>query len=510
MAGTASLRATRGWSAGELRRSESASGSVLYGSILFVALGIGLPAYVVKGFAVTDSNRLIATALVVYAALRLSVIFGSGRPRIVDAAFWTFTYSFLCLPWLAQISKSTYPLATGYSYDENSIAATDLVLAVGIVAYEVGRLVWLRRAERPMEAERPIETEGQGPVAYGVAGRRAAALAYIGLLFVTYSVLQHGLTPFFTSRDALTQSFLGPAANGGAKYYLNSDKATGGLLQVLTQAPIFIGTYYLLHLRRAARRTPGIWKPSAWLLAPLIIGNLIANNPISNAREWYGTVLIGFVSLYLPMREKRWAMRLFVFVLVFVSLFTFHQLAAYRVTGTPDFSLTPISSNLVSDPDYSSPQQAMNGVLYADAYGLQDGRQLLGAAFVWVPRSLWTTKPGSTGMLIGQAAGFAVSDPLWTEGQVDFGIAGTIAYLFLFGALATRLDSAYARRRSRNLWTSALAPLAASISIFLLRGSLVAAFTSLLPVGACVLMCSTLPSSRRLGVLGLGERRGAR
>lgn len=475
-------------------RATSPSGSVIWGCVLFAALGVGLPAYVANGFAFNDSNRLIAAAMVVYAAFRLSVIFASARPRMVDTAFWTFTYSFLCLPWLAQISRLTFPLATGYSYDEHSIASTDIILAAGIAAYECGRLLWAWRGVRPAREPEPI-----GP-GHGVAGRRAAILAYIGLLFVVLSILQHGIGPFFTSRVALTQSFLGPAANGGAKYYLNADKATGGFLQVLTQVPIFVGTYYLLYLRRVARTRPEIWTPSMALLAPLIVGNIIVNNPISNAREWYGTVLIGFVSLYLPLRTKRWAMRVFVFAFVFVSLFTFHQLAAYRLTGSPDFSANPISSNLVSDPDYSSPQQAMNGVLYEQANGAQDGRQLLGAVFVWVPRSLWPSKPGSTGLLIGQAAGFAVSDPLWTEGQVDFGIAGTVAYLLLFGALASRLDRAFARGNRRNLWSAALAPVAASIAVFVLRGSLVAAFTTVAPVAVCVLLCSTLPTNRFAGI----------
>ena len=449
----------------------------------------GLPLYVIPNLALGSSTMLVGFGLMTYSAIRLSLLVARGMPSLMECAFWTFTYSFLTLPMLAQMTAQTYPLATSYSYDAKVFSDTQIMIVVGLLGYELGHL--LRRRERP----------GRRSVARSLVGtistRRAAAVGYVGLVFVAIAVARYGLSGFFTSRDALTQNFLGRAPVG-VKFYLTSSKAGGSTLQALTQVPVFIGAYMLLYTRRLRREAGRTDLPSWWLIGPLLIGNVIVNNPIANARYWFGTVLIAFVSIYLPLRKKTWAARLFIVLFVWVSLFSFHQLAAFRRTGAADLSSQSISTNLIADPDYASPQQMMTGVRYVAQHGYALGHQLLGSIFVWVPRSLWPGKAGGTGVLVGgQDAGFNVSAPLWLEGFVDFGMFGVLAYLLILGVTAVRLDHAYARKSTRSGLMAAVAPIVASLIVFLVRGSLQPALGTVTAVLGCVALCGVYRPRRR-------------
>lgn len=461
--------------------------SLIWTIAVIAALGFLVPSLVISGIDFTSGVDVVAFALVLYSAVRIAMIVGRGEPRLLATAAWTFAYSFLTLPLLAQTVSRSYPLAAPYSYSTQDIAQGEVVIALGLMSFEVGSAI----AGRMNLNSR---TRRIAPLSISVP--TAFTIGYIGLAFVALAVAKHGLASFFTSRDALTETFLGQA-QVGVRFYLNSDKAAGSSLQALTQAPVFIGAYLLLYVRHQFRHDPGARRPSLWLIAPLIIGNVIVNNPVANARFWYVTVLIGFVTIYLPLRQRKSAARAFVIIFVGVSLFSFHQLAAFRRTGATDFSSQPLAQSLISDPDYASPQQLLNGDLYVREDGYRSGEQLLGTVFVFVPRSIWTTKPTDTGQLVGSSAGFKVSAPLWTEGFVDFGYIGVCGYLFAAGALCGWLDRRYRTFDIPDI-VAAFAPLMASLLVFVLRGSLQPAFGSILPVAALGVVCLRRPRPTRM------------
>lgn len=471
--------------------------SLIYGVAFFGAL-IGLPFYAVPHLTFSSTTTDVAFGLVAYAALRLSILMARGAAALMECAFWTFTYSFLTLPMLAQMTAGKYVLATPYSYNTKTFARAQLFIMVGLAGYEIGHLLWNRRRRAGGRSAHRDDSQSRSSVGE-ISIRRATIVGYIGLAFVALAVARYGLGNFFTSRDALTQSFLGRAPIG-QKFYLSASKAGGSSLLALTQVPVFIGAYMLLYVRRNGHAVESKL-PSWWLIAPLLVGNVIVNNPIGNARYWFGTVLIAFVSIYLPLRRRRWAVRLFVFLFVVVSLFSFQQLAAFRRTGGANFSGESIQVSLVAEPDYASPQQLMSGLLWVDDHGYRLGRQLLGSLFVWVPRSAWPGKAGGTGVLVGgDAAGFNVSAPLWTEGQVDFGLPGTFLYLLMLGLIAVRLDAAYRAVQSHaKTILVALTPILASLIVFVVRGSLQPAFGSLIAVLGSVALCAVYRGRRSAG-----------
>jgi hypothetical protein len=457
---------------------------LVYALGVFALLGVALPLWAVPTFVATHAatSAWIAYIFVVYAAMRLAWLTARGTPALLDIAFWTFFYSFLSLPLLAQVTAGRYILGTDYSYNDATVAAAELVILAGAAGYEIGR-VRFRRSHTAIEQE-PAKQH------LGISAGRALLIGYIGFLFVFVAIAQYGLASFFTSRDALSENFFGPAQAGGVKFYLNENKAGGALLQMLSQVPIFVGTYLLLTIRHAARSNPAIRKPPWLLIVPLIIGNIVINNPIANARFWFGAVAVAFVSIYLPLHKKG-AVRALIVMFVAISLFSFTQLAAFRHTGAVYTQSEPLKSSLLDDPDYASPQQVMNGIAYVEANGYRFGRQLEGAVFVFVPRAIWTGKPEDTGQLVGGAAGFKVSAPVWTDGQVDFGLVGAFLYLLIIGRFGSMLDRRYRHRdRSRADLMPALTPILAGLLIYVLRGSLVPALGAVIPVCLFVAACA--------------------
>lgn len=443
---------------------------MLLAAIGIAYLGAILPMTTVPGIRFNEAASVLALLLVVYAGVRLSLLLVDGRARLLECAFWTFTYSFLVLPLLAQVTARTYPLPSDYSYGDSTFVSVEIFIIVGLIGYEVGR-VFALRTRNGHKSSPNMQRRFATALQFEVSTVRAALIGYIGLAFVLYTVARHGIAPLFTSRDEQSQLFLGPAPVG-VKYYLVANKSSGLAVRLLNQVPVFVGALLLMFERH--RRKPGSrGRPSWWLILPLLIGNVLINNPIGNSRDWYATVLLGLVSIYVPLRDRRWAARGFVIVFVLITLFSFQQLAAFRRTGGANFSSQSLSSSLVSSLDYASPQQMLNGIEYVEQNGYQLGRQLVGSVFVWVPRSVWPNKPGDTGDLVENDANqINVSAPLWTEGQVDFGVIGTFSLLALAGFAAAKLQRQYTdKTKGASPWV-ALVPPFASIFVFVLRGSL--------------------------------------
>lgn len=397
-------------------------------------------------------------ACMAYGALRLAQLTAHGKPRPMATLAWIFVTVWLGMAPLAQVLTGIGPVLIATGLDR--MTAASVVILVGAVGYDAG--YWLRgkRGER-------AEVEPRG-----LKLPRLTALSIIGLLSVPiYLTKFGGLVNQFRSR----QSVLDAAAQGG----LISDgtKAGSAIYQSLGTVPVFVALLswtIVITSRDRAGLTSLTGARALWFA--LLIANAVVNNPISNARNWFGTILVAFVFAMGSVSASRFravlATALIIAAVVFPYADYFRVDAPYRKTVSGSVM------EVMSAKDYDATAQVSNAISFSDQRGHTYGQQILGAALFAVPRSVWETKPYDTGIVLAKfvrSRNLNLSAPLWAEAYVDFGIPGVLVILFLVGYSSRWADDRYLRARISNepLQLAQIAvPIAAGYSLIVLRGSL--------------------------------------
>ena len=450
------------------RAQARAASELLRTTAAMAVLGVVVPLLVVDWTrnTATAVNLSLAVLVVLISAARLSRMIGTGRPDLVRAFFYLFVYIFLGLAALAQTVSGEFP-QDERSYAPDVITEGLVVVLTGIVAYEVGWALWRRRT-----GSAPAASDVPGRVRWYVSRPRVVVLGLFALGSTVYQVGVHGLASFFLSRSETAGLLTG--AQYGNQFYLPADKAAGLITVFVTQVPLFIALFLALYCRHhrlwpkpRSLVTDALWR---FFVGLLVVANIIINNPIGNARFWFCLVAVAVVSVYLRYTRPA-AVRTYIVLALGILLLVFTALDAFRNSDQGDFSITGPGTTLVSDQTYGMFQMELNGVEYLSARDHTLGRQLLGSALGFVPRSLWESKPIATGQLIDPQ--YARAAPLWTEFQVDFGLAGVLVGFVVVGAV-----SAAVTRRATFASPGvlhALVPLFAVFQIFLLRGSLLPA-----------------------------------
>jgi hypothetical protein len=269
----------------------------------------------------------------------------------------------------------------------------------------------------------------------------------------------------------------------GLRVYDLASKSAGSLKQLALTVPSFVVMVYLIQDRR--------WLRHKVLFAAVIAVSIVTNNPISNARYWTGVVLIGIVAASMDLSKKSRHV-FFALGLLVTTVFSLSYLGVFR-TSTPVRSTstqsTSVTQQLIDSPDYGMFQQEVNTTLYVSSHGYTNGSQLAGSMLVYVPRSIWHSKPGATGQLVEQEVGLnnLFSSSLWTEFYIDFGYPELIIGFILIGYAFSYLDNVF--YRSRSTAVKIIIPVAATYSIIFLRGSLQPTIAYGVPIFVVLFLC---------------------
>jgi hypothetical protein len=268
--------------------------------------------------------------------------------------------------------------------------------------------------------------------------------------------------------------------------------------------PALLALLFLLRwalLSRRARRDPR----GVLALGGLALVNVVVNNPVSNPRYWFLTVVFALLFTLFPRSPAVWRAALVAGVVAALLLFPFLDRFRYDSGGAGH---RPRTSGSVLEPltlkDYDQVGMFANTITFEKSgAGHSHGRQLASDVLFFVPRSVWHGKPLDSGVRVGRWMGMAntnLSSPLWAELWLDFGPAGMAAGFWAAGWAAARGDLRYARRAAQGRPGSVAAvvvPLLAGYSFILLRGPLLQAAGRIGIAALCLLLVGTLSEDPR-------------
>ncbi|WP_406417193.1 hypothetical protein [Streptomyces sp. NBC_00842] len=463
---------------------------------LSVPLVLGFSAFlpllvlVQPGTGLRDSALWMQLVLTMYAGTRLSAMILTSRRKLLAGSFWLFVYMAMGVAPLAQAVLGRTPTpVVGARTDLTE--AVSLVL-IGCVAFDIGSLLARQRPGRERDDRlRPAL----------VHRRRLYLLALVAFAGSALLVVKlGGPAVFFTSRQEITSS----VEEAGLS---QADSQAGqAIVRGFGTVPALIAwlvyTRWLVTSRRARRSMVII---TVWLALAAL--NAVVNNPISNPRFWFLTVLFSLLFTAFPVSATLYRIALSLGVVMALIVFPFADRFRYDDANYRPFQTTSPLEPLALK-DYDQVGMFANTITYVQSKrGHTYGRQLAGSVLFAVPRSLWPGKPMDTGVVIGQWMGAAntnLSSPVWAELWIDFGPVGMTAGFVALGYAAARVDYRYARRAVRRAPPGSLialtVPLVAGYSFILLRGPLLQASGRVAIAACCIALITTFRQDRATGL----------
>lgn len=460
-------------SGGHGNRLATILGAVLAGAVLSGVLPLLLLAQV-EDVGRSDAWRL-TLALMIWAGFRLAVAIANGRPMLFDFFFWLFTYIFMGLAPTVQIRSGVLSRTTP-GIDEGLDMSTAMLVWLGVLCYEVGRLVAAMRTKRGRGDDALRLTPAVIPVT-AVSRTRALILVAIGVLTSAYFVSRVGVGTLFGSRDIAFE----------ARNAAWPDPAIRAIMYSLAIYPLLVGIGALAQLRRRAARAHAVWYAVLIVTAVALLLTIV--NPISSARYSLGTVLFA-LAIYAGAMITAARVRATLIAAVMGFVFLFPLADAFRL-NTVNLARDGFFGEYQGNPDYDAFWQVANAFSYSLDGLVEYGRQALGVVFFWVPRGFWPDKPVDTGILLANYRGYSfdnLSAPLWAEFLVNGGIGflavGFLAVGFLLRTMDERLLPAFPRA---GFWAivGAIFPVYMTI---LLRGSMLQATGAVAVAAACLLI----------------------
>ncbi|MEU0032686.1 MULTISPECIES: hypothetical protein [unclassified Streptomyces] len=459
---------------------------------LVLGFSVFLPLLVLvqPGTGLHDSALWLQLALAMYSGIRLSAMILTSRRKLLAGSFWLFVYMAMGVAPLAQAVLGRTP--TPVVGPRTDLTEAVALVLIGCVAFDIGSLLARQRPERKRD-------EGLRPAL--VHRRRLYLLTVVAFVGSALLVVKlGGPAVFFTSRQEIISS----VQEAGLS---QADSQAGqAIVRGFGTVPALIAwlvyTRWLVTSRRARRSVVVI---TVWLALAAL--NTVVNNPISNPRFWFLTVLFSLLFTVFPVSAAMYRIALSLGVVVALIVFPFADRFRYD-----DANYRPVQTTSPLEPlalkDYDQVGMFANTITYVrSGRGHTYGRQLAGSVLFAVPRSVWPGKPMDTGVVVGQWMGATntnLSSPVWAELWIDFGPIGMTAGFATLGYAAARVDRRYARRAVRRAPPGSLialvVPLVSGYSFILLRGPLLQASGRVAIAACCIALITTFRQERATGL----------
>ncbi len=209
------------------------------------------------------------------------------------------------------------------------------------------------------------------------------------------------------------------------------------------------------YLKKTKRITPNVLLIFFIFLSFLVL-LLWFKNPLTEKRNALGPIYITLLFLFFPKllnsNDKSLSFLFFSIVIIFPLIqilthveYTFDEILKNPKYITDKFSVENFSTTF-NTLNYDAFSNISASMVYVSNEGLSMGYQLLSVLLFFVPRSIWTSKPISSGELIGdymiEKFGFNfnnLSNPIVSEGYLNFGILGSITMAIVLAFFIVKL-----------------------------------------------------------------------
>lgn len=166
-------------------------------------------------------------------------------------------------------------------------------------------------------------------------------------------------------------------------------------------------------------------------------------NPFTEKRNALGPIFLSLIFLLYPRllnsNVKTLSFLFFSMIVAFplFAMLTHSDVSFYEAYKNPYIIIQQMKGggiiNAFNTLNYDAFANIGVTMEYVDNYGFSYGYQLLGGLLFFVPRSIWTVKPYSSGQVIGEyLIGFYdfsfanISNPLVSESYINFGLVGVL------------------------------------------------------------------------------------
>ncbi len=191
--------------------------------------------------------------------------------------------------------------------------------------------------------------------------------------------------------------------------------------------------------------------------------------PLGLGRNAAAGFYLPLLLLFVPIFKRK---HFFAAMMIFGLLVVFPFLDSFRNFGNNTEVELGLNFEMFTDLHFDA-YITLSRVIYHDI--ITYGYQLLGVFLFFVPRSIWPSKPLSSGQFHAQELGLTYDNLACTylaEGYINFGYFGVLFFILFLGYFTAVIDKFYWIHESEKSYFNVLYMLVLGMFLFVLRGDL--------------------------------------
>jgi hypothetical protein len=369
----------------------------------------------------------------------------------LDVVIWFFVYTFFFLAPIVQVSTMTF-FPNSLPIDLSYVVKANVMIVGWHLIY-----LFFRHSNKPKSEIQTTEIAGpKGKTLLETANWKIKTVYFV--LAVLIFLLTFGTLQF--------QYFLG---------YVDYSALTENKSILLIMTISFAGIVFANWLFAFAqfRENRSLSNLPYVLASSLILFYQI--NPFNANRFYIGFCLILVLYVFYYRRVTSGKFIFYIFLGLFV-FFPFLNIFRYGFKTFEMPNMYDLMFSQLTELHFDAYSNIIATLQYCESHGFAMGYQMLGVLFFFVPRTIWISKPLSSGEALGDfiATSHAlkmnnISNPIISEFYINFGIIGVLAGAWLMACFVNKLESTkYKNRLAYSL--------VAGYFFMIFRGDLMSAF----------------------------------